>query len=203
MMVGLPESTKLDEINTAKELIKLKPKLVRIYPVLVIKGTKLEEEYRVGEYTPLTVEQAVERSKEVMQLFNQKKIQVIRLGLQNTEEIADPSTDSSQVTAGPYHPAFRQLVEDSMWYDEIVNQIKKFNVKVMLVKIKANPENVNNIIGHKKENILKLKEIYEVDVTVEPDEQIKKGKFKIEIEKTYDNFLAVWAKANTDKLCEI
>ena len=92
---------------------------------------------------------------------------------------------------GPYHPAFRQLVEDSMWYDEIVNQIKKFNVKVMLVKIKANPENVNNIIGHKKENILKLKEIYEVDVTVEPDEQIKKGKFKIEIEKTYDNFLAV------------
>ena len=196
MMVGLPESTKLDEINTAKELIKLKPKIVRIYPVLVIKGTKLEEEYRVGEYTPLTVEQAVERSKEVMQLFNQKKIQVIRLGLQNTEEIADPSTDSSQVTAGPYHPAFRQLVEDSMWYDEIVNQIKKFNVKVMLVKIKANPENVNNIIGHKKENILKLKEIYEVDVTVEPDEQIKKGKFKIEIEKTYDNMV----EENREKL---
>ena len=182
MMVGLPESTKLDEINTAKELIKLKPKIVRIYPVLVIRGTKLEE--------------AVERSKEVMQLFNQKKIQVIRLGLQNTEEIADPSTDSSQVTAGPYHPAFRQLVEDSMWYDEIVNQIKKFNVKVMLVKIKANPENVNNIIGHKKENILKLKEIYEVDVTVEPDEQIKKGKFKIEIEKTYDNMV----EENREKL---
>ena len=196
MMVGLPESTKLDEINTAKELIKLKPKIVRIYPVLVIRGTKLEEEYRVGEYTPLTVEQAVERSKEVMQLFNQKKIQVIRLGLQNTEEIANPSTKSSQVTAGPYHPAFRQLVEDGMWYDEIVNQIKKFNVKVMLVKIKANPENVNNIIGHKKENILKLKEIYEVDVTVEPDEQIKKGKFKIEIEKTYDNMV----EENREKL---
>ena len=41
MMVGLPESTALDEINTAKQLIKLKPKIVRIYPVLVIKGTKL------------------------------------------------------------------------------------------------------------------------------------------------------------------
>ena len=37
MMIGLPESTKLDEINTAKALIKLKPKIVRIYPVLVIK----------------------------------------------------------------------------------------------------------------------------------------------------------------------
>ena len=45
MMVGLPESTRIDEINTAKALIKLKPKMVRIYPVLVIKGTKLEKEY--------------------------------------------------------------------------------------------------------------------------------------------------------------
>lgn len=47
MMVGLPESTKLDEINTAKALIKLKPKIVRIYPVLVIKDTPLEEEYKI------------------------------------------------------------------------------------------------------------------------------------------------------------
>src|SRR5574344_431071 len=45
MMVGLPESTEHDEINTAKDLIKLKPKMVRIYPVLVIKGTELAREY--------------------------------------------------------------------------------------------------------------------------------------------------------------
>ncbi len=189
MMIGLPESTELDELNTAKDLIKLKPKIVRIYPVLVIKGTKLEEEYNQGEYTPLTIEQAVERSKEVMKLFNKANIQVIRLGLQNTEEISDPNTEGSQVVVGPYHPAFRQLVESRMWYDEIVNEIKKINTKVMQVKITTNPENINNIIGHKKENILKLKEIYEVDVKVEPDEQIKKGKFKIEIEKTYEQIL--------------
>ena len=34
-----------------------------------------------------------------------------------------------------------------------------------------------------------MKEIYEVDVRVEPDKQIKKGKFKIEIEKTYEQIL--------------
>lgn len=189
MMVGLPESTRLDELNTAKDLIKLKPKIVRIYPVLVIKGTKLEEEYDQGEYIPLTLEQAVERSKEVMKLFNNKDIQVIRLGLQNTEEITDPNIDGSQVVAGPYHPAFRQLVESSMWYDEIVSKIKKINTKVMQVKIIANPENINNIIGHKKENILKLKEIYEVDAIIESNEQMKKGKFDIEITKTYDDLV--------------
>lgn len=53
MMVGLPESTRIDEINTAKELIKLRPKMVRIYPVLVIKNTRLEKEYLEGKYTPL------------------------------------------------------------------------------------------------------------------------------------------------------
>ena len=189
MMIGLPESTKLDEINTAKALIKLKPKIVRIYPVLVIKNTPLAKEYEQGEYIPLTVEQAVDRAKDIMQLFNNAKIEVIRIGLQNTEEITDPSEESSQVIAGPYHPAFRQLVESGMWYDEIVQKIKKFNIKVMQVTIKANPENINNIIGHKKENVLKLKEFYDVDVVVKPDENIKKGKFEIEIDKTYEDIL--------------
>ena len=58
MMVGLPESTTVDEINTAKQLIKLKPKMVRIYPVLVLKGTKLEKDYQDEKYKALTVVQA-------------------------------------------------------------------------------------------------------------------------------------------------
>lgn len=186
MMVGLPESTKQDEINTAKEIIKLKPKIVRVYPVLVIKDTPLEEEYKRGEYVPLTVTQAVERCKEIVELFNQKDIRVIRIGLQNTEEISDPSEEKSQVVAGPFHPAFRQLVESSMWYDSILNEIKKINTKVIQVKIIANAENINNIIGHKKENVLKLKEVYDVDVNVEASDKIKPGKFKLEILKTYE-----------------
>ena len=189
MMVGLPESTMIDEINTAKALVKLKPKIVRIYPVLVIKGTQLEEDYKNGEYEPLSVVQAVERCKEVTNIFNNKNIKVIRIGLQNTDEITDPASANSQVVAGPYHPAFRQLVESAMWYNVILEKIKKFNTKVKEVEIIANPDDINNIIGHKKENIEKLREIYEVDVMVKPDEQIKHGKFEIKIEKTYDDIL--------------
>ena len=159
MMVGLPESTKLDEINTTKSLIKLKPKIVRIYPVLVIKGTKLEEEYKNNEYIPLTVNQAVERCKDIVAMFNKKNIKVIRIGLQNTNTIDEPGHNESEVVAGPYHPAFRQLVESSMWYDSMLEHIKQFNTKVKVVEIKANPVNINNIIGHKKENIQKLIEL--------------------------------------------
>ena len=186
MMIGLPESTKQDEINTAKELIKLKPKIVRIYPVLVIKDTELAEEYEKGEYTPLTVGQAVERCKDIVTMFNKNKINIIRIGLQNTEEITDPSSEQSSVIAGPYHPAFRQLVESSMWYDSIVDRIKKVNAKVKKVKIIANDVNINNIIGHKKENIIKLKDIYDVDVVIEKNEEIKPGKFEIEILESYE-----------------
>ncbi len=189
MMVGLPESTALDEVNTAKDLIKLKPKIVRIYPVLVIKDTQLEEDYRNGEYEPLSVTQAVERCAEIADMFNKKKISIIRIGLQNTNEITDPEKETSQVVAGPYHPAFRQLVEGRLWYNAIVSQIKKCNTKVKVVEIKANPEDVNNIIGHKKENIKKLNDIYEVDIVLKTDENIKNGKFEISVEKTYDDFL--------------
>lgn len=188
MMVGLPESTRLDELNTAKELIKLKPKMVRIYPVLVIKNTKLEKQFEEGEYQPITINQAVECCKELVYLFNKKKIDVIRIGLQNTDMITEPNTKDSEVVAGPYHPAFGQLVESSIWYDSIVDKIKKFNVKVKEVEIRVNPSDVNNAVGHKKENIIKLKDIYEVDVKVKSDDSVKIGKSEIKILKTFTDF---------------
>lgn len=188
MMVGLPESTKIDEINTAKALIKLKPKMVRIYPVLVIKGTKLEKDYEEGKYKPLTVVQAVEVCKELVRMFDNKKIDVIRVGLQNTDEITSPEFESSEVVAGPFHPAFRQLVESSMWYDAIVDKIKQLNVKVKEVEVQVNSQDVNNVIGHKKENVLKLKETYDVDLVVKQNDDIKQGKSKIEVLETYSDF---------------
>ena len=188
MMVGLPDSTKIDEINTAKALIKLKPKMVRIYPVLVIKGTNLEKQYNEGTYKPLTVVQAVEICKELVRMFDSKKIDIIRIGLQNTDEIATPEDKNSEVVAGPFHPAFRQLVESGMWYDAILEKIKKLNVKVKEVQVEVNSLDVNNVIGHKKENVLKLKDTYDVDLILQQDENIKQGKSKIEVLKTYADF---------------
>ena len=185
MMVGLPESTRIDEINTAKALVKLKPKMIRIYPVLVVKNTKLEEEYEQGIYEPLSVVQAVEICKEIVRIFADKKIDIIRIGLQSTDEISDPQNEKSEVVAGPYHPAFRQLVESGMWYDAIVGKIKKLNVKVKKVQVTVNPIDANNVIGHKKENVQKLKDTYDVDLILKQDKNIKQGKSKIDITETY------------------
>ena len=146
MMVGLPESTRIDEVNTAKALVKLKPKMVRIYPVLVVKNTKLEKEYKEGIYEPLSIIQAVEICKEIVRIFADKNIDIIRIGLQSTDEISNPENEKSEVVAGPYHPAFRQLVESAMWYDAIVAKIKKLNAKVKEVEDTINPIDSNNVI---------------------------------------------------------
>lgn len=188
MMVGLPESTRKDEIQTAKDLIKLKPKIIRIYPVLVIQGTELERQYKSGEYVPLSVAQAVETSKELLKLFNKHKITVIRIGLQNTNEITDPNNANSQVVAGPYHPAFRQLVESSLWYDNMARELKKVNSKVRGVEIKVNPKDVNNVIGHKKSNILKFEELYNIKLHIVQSKKIRVGKFKIISTKSKPDF---------------
>lgn len=189
MMLGLPDSTELDDINTAKDLIKLKPDMVRIYPVLVIKGTELEKEYNENKYDPLTVEQAVDRCKELCYLFGRKKIDVIRIGLQNTDTICSPTNQGSEVVAGPYHETFRQLVESSIYYDTIVDKIKKFNTRVKEVEVTVNPQNVNNVVGYKKSNILRLKEMYDVDVVIKQDIKHTTEKIDVIISKTHKDFI--------------
>ena len=189
MMVGLPESTKLDELNTAKDLIRLKPKIVRIYPVLVIKGTELEEEYKEGKYEPLELNQAIERCKELCYLFGKNNVNVIRIGLQNTDVISSPENPESVVVAGPYHETFRQLVESSIYYDTIEEKIKKFNTKVKEVEIIVNPQNINNVVGYKRENILKLKDMYDVDVIIKKDDKYSENKIDVVITKEYKDFI--------------
>ena len=176
MMVGLQDSTQKDEIKTAKDLIKLKPKIVRIYPVLVIKDTKLSEEFLNGEYVPNTVEQAVETCAILLKMFQKKKIEVIRIGLQSTDEICSPDREESQVVAGPYHPAFRQLVESRILYDEISRKIKRLNNKVKSVKFVVNKNIVNSFVGHKRENINKIEDLYNIKVEIDQSEKEKRFK---------------------------
>ena len=176
MMVGLPDSYPKDEIETAKKLIKLHPKMVRIYPVLVIKDTQLAKDFENGEYIPNTLEQAVETSAILLKMFNKKKINVIRIGLQGTDEICNPDDEKSQVVAGPYHPAFRQLVESRICYDEISKKIRKLNNKVKKVKVIVNEKNINNFVGHKRENVKRIKEIYNVDLIIQKDNEVKNYK---------------------------
>ena len=56
----------------------------------------------------------------------------------------------------------------------------------MEVEVTVNPEDTNNVIGYKQENIEKLKNIYDVDLIVTSSQNMKRGKSKIEITKEFN-----------------
>ena len=147
MMIGLPGDSIEKDLYTAKEFIKLNPDCVRIYPTLVIKDTALEYCYNNNLYDSLSIDEAVYITKEVLKLYLKNYINVIRVGLQPTDEI---QYDAS-VVSGPFHPAFRQLVESEILYDVIVEYFKDKKIFTDL-KIFANGKNISNIAGQKSFN---------------------------------------------------
>ncbi len=111
-MIGLPDETLDTVIHTASEVTLLSPDIIRIYPVLVLKDTDLEMSMNKGEYTPLTLETAAEMASVALKIYRDAKLNVIRVGLQSTDEIS--ARENSKVCGGPNHPAFRQLAESTM-----------------------------------------------------------------------------------------
>jgi radical SAM enzyme (TIGR01210 family) len=107
LMFGLPFSTIEDDIMSIEETIKLSPNYVRIHPTLVLKGTELAELYLNNQYKPLSLEEAVNIISIALKKFKEANIKVIRVGLHNDENLANPNT----IIAGPFHPSIRQLAE--------------------------------------------------------------------------------------------
>lgn len=154
-MIGLPMDSKEKAINTALRVVELAPDIVRIYPTLVIKHTFLEKMYIDGRYRPLTVEEAVDISAELLAIYEDNNINVIRIGLQPTESISN----HGDVVAGPFHPAFRQLVESRLLLNKMVKHITVNSIdKLSDIIIECNDREISNIIGQKRANILFLKQ---------------------------------------------
>ena len=152
MMVGLPSDSEEKCIDTAKQFIKLKPDCVRIYPTLVVKDTGLEILLNKGEYKPFTLEECVKIVKKLLVLYYVNNINVIRVGLQATEDIQI----GKAVVDGPHHPAFRELAESEMIKDYLI-YIAKENQTNNNILIKTNKKNVSKIIGNKKSNSAYMK----------------------------------------------
>ncbi len=174
--IGLPDSTRIDELNTAKALSKLRPNLVRIYPMVVLSKTNLEKDYKAKKFEPLTLNQAIERCKEAVYAFNKHKVKNINIVKENELN----KSEETEIIAGPYHDEFAWLVTDSIWYDSIVDKIKKCNTKVKEVIIEVNPKDLPNILGYERENANKLLEMYDVEIKAEGNPKIKIRKIKVE-----------------------
>ena len=158
LMPGLPGDSAESFRKTIDTVIGLKPDFVRIYPALVIKDTPLEDLYTSARYVPLSLDDAVSWCREALERFELAGIDVIRIGLQPTEELEKTGT----VIAGPYHPAFRQLVESSILLDKMRRALRNSTGKTGRVTFQVNPKDLSAAIGQKRSNIKKLEKEFGV-----------------------------------------
>lgn len=166
MMTGLPEDTPERSLYTAREIIGLRPDMVRIYPTLTIRDTYLEKMYLAGKYVPQTLDEAVELAKELMLMFEENGITVIRAGLQSTDEICE----NGSVTAGPVHSAFGELVQSAVYLD-IMRETLPYG-KSVTVYVK--PSEISKAIGNRRKNINALMREKHTAVRVMGDKNMKK-----------------------------
>lgn len=167
-VIGLPEATLADDLNTIKQISKLKPKEIIIIACDENYNNKVKELYASNEYEPLSAIQITERLKEVISVAEKAGIKNIKIEEKNN---------------------IKNNVLESIWYDRIVEKIKSYNVKVKEVKIEANPKDIENIKGIKDANLIKLNDTYDVEIKLEENEKIKEGQLKMQILKTYTDFL--------------
>ncbi len=152
MMTGLPEDTNEDAEVTAQKICRLHPDFVRIYPTLVLRDTALEELYQKGRYRPQTLDEAVVLCARLLKCFQQHQIPVIRIALQTTDEI---SRDGA-IVSGPFHEAFRELVETELYYDSLKQLVS--GIKERDVTIQVHPTEISKVAGHCQKNKKRIRQ---------------------------------------------
>lgn len=180
VMVGLPNDTKESLLASTRQIAALGPEMARIYPVMVLQGSLLALWYQQGRYSPLTLDQSIALVKEMVLIFNQAGVKVIRMGLQASEMMED----KTQVLAGPWHPAFGHLVLSALFYDQVCDQLACFldnrsgreGLGERII-IRVHPGSESRLRGDKNQNMVKLGRAYPGFVfSIERDTTLLPGK---------------------------
>lgn len=146
MMTGLPGDTEEKCLDTARQLIALRPDGMRIYPTVVVRGTELYELWQRGLYREHTVEEAVDWCAKLLPLFESAGIPVIRLGLNPTEELS-----AGAAAAGAYHPALGELVKSRVLLNR-ARELLRGTEEGASVKLGVSPRLLSQMIGQNGAN---------------------------------------------------
>lgn len=192
VMIGLPGETSEELMESAHRIAALIPNFVRIYPTLVLEGSKLAHLHRSGKYLPLSLSQAVTYAKDLFLLFQKQRIPVIRMGLQASEDL----DQGGAVLAGPYHPAFGHLVFSSIYLDAMRRLLSRKPLHVSQVTIFANAKEISRARGLKNQNLTILNKDFNLsELKVLPDSDLPAGTLSmenVEIESVFHENHPTW-----------
>lgn len=170
MMIGLPKDTVEKSIQTAKKIIEFGAKSTRIYPTLVIEKTKLAEQYRAGEYQPLTIEKAIDWTAIIYKIFYDAGIKILRVGLHPSEALIN----KTELLAGAFHVSFRELVLTKIWYENL-QTIKSDSNKNLTIY--TAPNSINQAVGYNSTNKVRLRQNFK-QIRFKTKEGLKELEFR-------------------------
>ncbi len=172
MMTGLYCDDDAGAIETAKRIIDLQPDTVRIYPTVVLEGTYLGELFKAGKYSVPSLDETVSLCAKLLDMFEEKGIKVIRVGLHDQPEI------KKNFLAGAYHPALGELISGERFYKKTLSIFKEKKIKKGKAIVAVNPASLSQMIGQKKKNILRFQNDG-YDVTVKGDKSLDISEIKL------------------------
>jgi len=168
-MIGVPEETPSNDEDLVQNVLRLRPGMVRLHPLLVITATPLEEEWRRGLFHPIELEAAVERCAWLTPRIEAAGIPVIRLGLQANELLG------AYVLAGAYHPAFGDLVRGRVWRNRLEIEFENAHVPPNAkVELQVNERDLGTVRGPGSANVEWLRKRFALRyIRVRPGRVIK------------------------------
>jgi histone acetyltransferase (RNA polymerase elongator complex component) len=169
LMPGLPGETSASFLRGIDEVIALQPSFVRLYPALVVKESGLEKLYHASRYRPLSLKKAIALTARCYQKLTEAGIGVVRMGLQ-------PSALLEQnVVAGPYHPAFGELVQSRLWLKKIRAGLAALGPEQKLL-IHISERDMSAVTGMKKQNTKRLEALgFSGRFTILPNKTMARG----------------------------
>ena len=157
MMIGLPVSDGAKEVATARRLCELGVDAARVYPTVVFYETELCEMAKRGEYMPLTTDEAVMRTKDVLAVFDEWGVPCIRVGLCATENLSSPEA----VYGGASHSAIGELAMGELFYEKICEKLDQVgDLSGKTVQLSVPRGALSKAIGQNRKNSVRICEKY-------------------------------------------
>jgi len=162
LMPGLPGDTLAVSMASLDKVIMAGADFIRLYPVVVLRGTGLARLYEQGEYKPLSIEDGVTFCKLMLHKAVNSGVEVIRIGLQASVDL-----NADNIIAGCFHPALGNMVKSELFFDLLCKLFSNLNTEP--VTINCHPYAMPEVFGYKGRNLERLNEMGFRSVTVKPE----------------------------------
>jgi len=101
LLPGLPGHRVEDWQEDVTQTLETKPKIVRVYPCLVLAGSAVARLWQQGRFVPWDLEATIGCLADALPRFWRQGIRVVRIGL--------APQPGMEVVAGPWHPAMGNM----------------------------------------------------------------------------------------------